>query len=137
MITQIYAALLGSMFIALSINVIKRRREFRVGISDAGNLELHRRIRAHANLAEYAPIFIILLSYAEYSGLSEWSVHLLGLVFLTGRIMHAYSLLKAEQYEGYKLKSIPVWRIAGMICTLNCLILLVLIILIQCIMQYI
>ena len=131
MITPIYAALLGIILIALSINVIKSRRKFGAGLGDADNMEMKRRIRAQANLAEYTPIFLILLGYAEYQQMPHWAVHLFGLIFLSGRIMHAYSLLKAEQYDGHKLIANPIWRIRGMICTFNCIGLLSFIVLVQ------
>lgn len=44
MITQLYAALLGLMLIALSVNVIKSRRKFGAGIGDAESIEMRRRI---------------------------------------------------------------------------------------------
>lgn len=134
MTTPLYAALLALMLIGLSVNVIKGRRKFGAGIGDADNIEMQRRIRAQANLTEYAPIFILLLGFAEYQDLPYWAVHLFGVVFLAGRMMHAYSLLKAEPYEGQKLTANPIWRIRGMICTFNCIGLLALIVLIQSIL---
>ncbi|PPD17369.1 MAG: hypothetical protein CTY18_05860 [Methylomonas sp.] len=131
MTTPIYVAILGLIYIGLSINVIKSRRTFSAGLGDADNIEMLRRIRAQANCAEYAPIFLILLGYAELGGLPGWAVHLCGLAFLAGRIMHAYSLLKAERYENFKLMANPVWRITGMIFTLNVIGALALIILFQ------
>lgn len=136
MITPIYAAILGLMLVGLSINVIKGRRKFGVGVGDADNIEMKRRIRAQGNLAEYAPIFLIMLGYAEHGGLPVWAVHLFGLVFWAGRVMHAYSVLKAEQYDNHKLTANPIWRIRGMICTFNCIGLLALIILIKNILQH-
>lgn len=118
MITPIYAALLAILLILLSIHTIKGRAKFNAGLGDADNIEMKRRIRAQGNLVEYTPIFLILLGYAEYAKLPSWTIHIIGIIFFSGRIMHAYSLLKAEQYEGFKLISSPFWRIAGMIITL-------------------
>ena len=132
MITAIYCAVIGLMLIALSINVIKGRRNFGAGIGDANNIELIRRIRAQSNLAEYSPIFILLLGFAEKGGLSLMLTHLIGLIFISGRIMHAYSILKAEQYDSQnKLTKNPIWRIRGMICTFSTIGILSLIVLIQ------
>jgi uncharacterized membrane protein YecN with MAPEG domain len=131
MITPIYAALLGLMLIGLSFNVIKQRTNIRAALGDGDNIEMKRCIRAQANLAEYAPIFLILLGYAEYHNLPYWALHFFGFVFLIGRLMHAYSLLKAEKYEHQTLVSRPVWRIRGMMCTLNTIGLLSIIILVQ------
>ena len=134
MITPVYAALLGLMLIGLSINVIKSRRQWGAGLGDADNIEMKRRIRAQANLAEYAPMFLILLGCAEYGGLPVWAVHLFGLVFLAGRTMHAYSLLKAEQYDGHRLTANPSWRIRGMVSTFSMIGLLALVIMAQAVM---
>ena len=131
MTTAICAALLGFMLIWLSVNVIQGRKKFGAGLGDANQIEMKRRIRAQGNLAEYAPIFLIMLGYAEHSGLAAWAVHLFGWVFLAGRIMHAYSVLKAEQYDHHKLIANPVWRKRGMICTLSVIGFLALIILVQ------
>lgn len=131
MITPIYAALLGLMLIALSVNVIQGRWHFKIGLGNAKNIEMKRRTRAQANLAEYAPIFIILLGFAEQHHLWHWAVHLFGLIFLLGRIMHAYSLLKAEIYKDNQIMAKPVWRIRGMLCTFSTIVLLAFILLFQ------
>lgn len=117
MVISLYAALLAFMLVWLSINVIKGRRLFGAAAGDAGEVELRQRIRAHANFAEYAPLFVILCALAEYNGLPFYAVHLLGVAFLAGRIMHAYSLLKFEKFIDGKLSANPIWRIRGMVCT--------------------
>ena len=136
MLTPIYASLLALMLIGLSITVIKGRRKYGASLGDAGNIELNRRIRAQANLAEYAPIFIILLGYSEYQGLPHWGINLLGIIFVTGRILHSYSLLKAEQYKNHKLQQNPIWRITGMLCTFSTITALAIINLTQIVLHY-
>ena len=121
MLTSIYAAFIGFLLIFLSIHTVKGRRNCCAGLGDAGDVDMQRRIRAQGNLAEYAPIFLILLGYAEYENLPAWAIHGIGIIFVSGRIMHAYSLLKAEKYDGYKLVANPIWRIRGMKCTFNCI----------------
>ena len=115
MVTPIYAAFIGILLIFLSIYTIKGRRKFGTGLGDAEQIEMRRRIRAQGNLTEYAPVFLILLGYAEYGNLPTLAVHVIGLIFVLGRIIHAYSLLKAEKYDGHKLTAKPIWRIVGMI----------------------
>lgn len=131
MITSIYAAFIGILLLFLSIYTIKGRRKFGVGLGDAEQIEMRRRIRAQGNLTEYAPLFLMLLGSAEYGDLSPWAVHVIGVIFISGRIMHAYSLLKAENYDGYKLTAKPTWRIYGMICTFNCIGLVAAIVIVQ------
>jgi len=137
MITPIYASLLGLMLLGFSVAVIKARRTFGLALGDADNIEMKRRIRAQANLAEYAPIFLILLGYAEYNGMAHWAAHGFGFVFLAGRLMHGYSMLSAERYDGEKLTANPVWRIRGMMCTFTSIGLLAIIVLIQGMMQHV
>lgn len=132
MITPIYCSLIALMFVGLSINVIKGRRIFGVGLGDANNIEMVRRIRAQSNLAEYSPIFLILLGFAEYANLPNFLVHLFGITFVLGRWMHAYSLLKFEQYDNLgKLIKNPIWRIRGMILTFTNIAVLALIVMAQ------
>lgn len=129
--TSIYAGFLGLLLVALSINVISERRHVLVALGDDAQHELKRRIRAHGNLTEYAPIFLILLGLAEYNGLPWSGVHAFGLVFCAGRVMHAYSVLRAEQYIDGKLTARPIWRSRGMKCTLNSIMVLAALVLVQ------
>lgn len=124
MITLVYAALLALMLVGLSVKVIRARHRIGVALGDADALVLQRHVRAHANFTEYTPMFLILLSLAEIEGLAGWATHILGFFFLMGRLMHAYSLLHAERYEGQRLLANPIWRIGGMALTLLCLIVL-------------
>jgi len=55
---------------------------------DAEQIEMRRRIRAQSNLTEYAPVFLILLGYAEYGKLPTLFVHVIGVLFILGRIIH-------------------------------------------------
>jgi len=112
--TAFYAALAALILILLSINVIRGRRHYRAALGDSAVPEMTRRIRAHANFIEYTPLFLIMLGIAERDGIPGWAVHILGLAFLLGRVMHAYSLLWGEQYHGSRLLANPVWRVGGM-----------------------
>ena len=132
MITSTYCAIIALIFITLSINVINGRRKFDSPLGDSSNFEMLRRIRAQSNLAEYSPIFIILLTFAEYQGLRSLAVHFFGIIFIIGRFMHAYSLLKAEEYDSQKkLTKNPIWRIRGMMITFFSIGSLILIVLAQ------
>ena len=54
-ITSFYSALLALLFCALSLRTLLLRRKLRVAVGDAGNLQLLRAMRVHANFAEYVP----------------------------------------------------------------------------------
>ncbi len=64
-ITAFYAALLAVLFLVLSVRVIGWRRESRVEFGHGEDIELLRRMRVHANFAEYVPFTLLLMALAE------------------------------------------------------------------------
>ena len=64
-ITAFYAALLAALFLYLSVRVIGWRRDRRVEFGHGEDFELLRRMRVHANFAEYVPFAIVLMGLAE------------------------------------------------------------------------
>jgi len=64
-VTPLYAALLGLMFIALSIRTIRLRRRYRVAIGDGRKALLQRAMRVNANFAEYVPLALLLIYFVE------------------------------------------------------------------------
>ena len=91
-ITAGYAALLALLYLALSLRVIAYRRGNRISLGDAGDPALLSRIRAHGNLAEYAPLALVLLLIAELGGAGLWVLHVGGGMLLAGRLAHAVAL---------------------------------------------
>lgn len=92
-ITLLYGGALALVFLVLSIRVIQGRGgEGAPSLGDGGDAMLQRRIRAHANFAEYVPIILILIGFLEASGTNAWIIHSLGASLLIGRIMHGYAL---------------------------------------------
>ena len=88
--TPLYAGFLALLFVFLSYRVVQARRLKKVSVGDGGESLVLKAMRAQANCAEYAPIGIILLLLAELQGMPVWMVHVLGLMLLTGRLLHAY-----------------------------------------------
>ena len=50
---------------------------------------LARRIRAHANAAEYVPLALLLLLILELNQTQPMLLHVFGCVLIAGRILHA------------------------------------------------
>ena len=109
-ITTLYAGLTGLWIITLAARIIALRRRELIAFGDGGNRDLRRRIRAMGNLTEYAPIALILLGLLELQGLPSWSLHLIGLMFLAGRLIHGWAFSFADAPLGA--------RSAGMVLTL-------------------
>ena len=116
MTTSLYAALLALLFILLSINVVRCRYKYRVSLGDGGKPPMEQAIRAHGNLAEYGPIFLILLGLSEYQGASGWVIHLLGALFFIGRLSHGWGVAFCGQHGSGNPAGIR-YRKAGVLIT--------------------
>ena len=90
-VTTILASLLATVFLVLSLRVIRLRREHKVALGDGGNEQLGRAIRGHANWAEYAPIGILLVLIAELQSVNVIVLAVLAAAFALGRAFHAYA----------------------------------------------
>ena len=95
-VTGITAALLGLLHVILAGYVIASRLKNGVSLGDGGNYELNQRIRMHGNLAENAPIFLILLGLVELTGAHPLIVGCLGPAFFVCRLSQAFGLSPAQ-----------------------------------------
>jgi len=102
-IVPIYAAIFVLIFVALSLRVANSRRVLRIGLGSGGNVTLERRIRVQGNFAEYVPMALILFTFIEMQGSARWLVHLLCLVMLVARLIHAYGV--AQEPEDIRIRA--------------------------------
>ena len=100
-ISGLYISLTAILVVALAMRVVKLRRKHKIGLGSADNKELELATRVHANLVENAPIAMALLLVAELNDLSGIYLHLLGIVWIIGRILHAVGLTTGR--GGYHL----------------------------------
>ena len=91
-VTGIYAALGALLLLVLAVRISLARRAARVGIGDGGNHELVKRIRAHANAAEYLPIALLLLLLLDLGQTPPLWLHVFGVALIVGRVLHAIGL---------------------------------------------
>ena len=91
-VTSLYAALLGLLAATLTVRVIMGRVKTGVQAGDGGNASLAQAIRAHANLAEQAPLALILIGLAEAAGVPFLALHALGVALLVARLASAWGL---------------------------------------------
>ena len=113
-VTPFYAALLALMFFLLSVRTVRLRRELRIAIGDAGNQQMLRAMRVHANFVEYTPFSLLLIFMVELQGAYFLLVHALCICLLFGRVSHAYGV--SETQENYR------YRILGMTMTFTALV---------------
>jgi uncharacterized membrane protein YecN with MAPEG domain len=86
------AALLGLLAAVLTVRVILNRVRTGIQAGDGGDAGLAQAIRAHANLAEQAPLALLLLALAEAGGTPTAWIYGLGLALLVGRLASAWGL---------------------------------------------
>ena len=53
---------------------------------------MNRVIRGHGNFAEYVPLSLLLLAFAEIGGGPALTIHLGGGLLLAGRLLHGYAM---------------------------------------------
>ena len=92
LITPLYAAILGLLFVVLSVRTLRLRRNLKIALGDGEQPILMRAIRVHSNFAEYVPISLLLLFFLELQIGPTLLVHLLCVGLLAGRSVHAYGV---------------------------------------------
>jgi len=113
LVTPLYAAMLATLFIALSVRALRLRRQLRIPVGDGGDPRMLRAMRTHANFAEYAPLTLVLILMFELLGGPAPAAHLLGLGLLAGRLSHAYGVSRID--EDFR------FRVSGMVLTFTAL----------------
>jgi uncharacterized membrane protein YecN with MAPEG domain len=92
-ITSLVAGVFALLIVPLSVQISLRRAKLNTVFGDAGDGTLRRRIRAHGNFTEYAPLGVVVLGLVEYRGAASWLVWSLAAGFLLSRILHALGML--------------------------------------------
>jgi uncharacterized membrane protein YecN with MAPEG domain len=96
MITALYASILAILIIWLAVQVIKQRRLNQVAYADGGVEALQIACSAQSNATEYIPITLILMALLEFNSAYPTWIHLTGIIFVIGRIIHARGILKED-----------------------------------------
>jgi uncharacterized protein len=119
-ITAFYASLLAALYLFLSVRVIGWRRQQRVEIGHGEDAQLLRRMRVHANFAEYVPFALVLMALAESLGPPHILTHLVGLMLVVGRVLHAYGLSQTPHILRYRVLGMQLTFSAIGIAALMC-----------------
>lgn len=76
----------------LSVRVSQVRLSRKIELGDGGSEPLTRRMRAHGNYAENAPIFLILVALLELAGGRAEYLWAATIVFFLARLLHAFGM---------------------------------------------
>lgn len=125
-ITSATAALLALLLLATAIMTVRQRLRAKVAFGDGdGNSALIAASRSHGNLAEHAPIVLIMLGLLENAGANDTLLLSVAAAFVVGRLAHVFGLHQPSQPG-----KAPLARQIGVILTwLTILVLAVLILL--------
>ena len=108
-IIPVFAAVFALFFVRLSVNVIRARRQHKVGIGTGQNTSVERAMRVHANFAEYVPFSLLLITLLELKKSSTLLLIALCSLLLVGRLVHAFGVsMENERF---------VYRVSGMVMT--------------------
>jgi uncharacterized membrane protein YecN with MAPEG domain len=101
-IVPAYAAILALIYIFLAFRIMQLRGRVGAPIGSGGDPRLERAIRAHGNFAEYVPLALILLFAMEMQRNSIYVLHLLCIVLVLGRIIHAYGISQEKETMAFR-----------------------------------
>ena len=93
MVTTLYAGILGLMYIGLAFYTIAGRWKYRINLGHGNIDDMEKRIRIHGNFAEYVPMALLLMLFAEVEGEAEITIHVLGVLLILGRLLHPFGIL--------------------------------------------
>ena len=91
-ITSSAAAILALLLLGLAVQTVRQRLRLKQGFGDAGDQKLISASRAHGNLAEHAPIVLIMLALLENSGADPRILAWSAAAFVAGRVAHLIGL---------------------------------------------
>ncbi|RDV06871.1 hypothetical protein DXH95_05605 [Sphingorhabdus pulchriflava] len=91
-VTAFVAAICALLLLLTAIDTVRQRIRAQAAFGDGGDAKLISASRSHGNLAEHAPIVILLLAFLELA--HAWHLGLMGIgaLFLFGRVMHIWGL---------------------------------------------
>ncbi len=96
-ITSMTAALLALLLLALAIQTVRKRLALKAAFGDAQDPGLIAASRSHGNLAEHAPIVLIMLGLLENGGANASVLTAFAGAFVAGRIAHAIGLHQSSE----------------------------------------
>ena len=91
-VTAFVAAICALLLLLTAVDTVRQRIRAKAAFGDAGDAKLISASRSHGNLAEHAPIVILLLAFLELAHAWHMGLMAIGALFLFGRVMHIWGL---------------------------------------------
>jgi uncharacterized membrane protein YecN with MAPEG domain len=110
-VTAALAAAMGALLLLLAIDTVRQRFRTTTAHGFGDDQRLTSACRSHGNLAEHAPMVIILVALLEMSHASHMGLMIASGVFILARLLHVHGLYNPK--EGGP----PLTRVLGVILT--------------------
>ena len=91
-VTAFVAAICAIMLLITAIDTVRHRMRTRAPFGDNADQKLISATRSHGNLAEHAPIVILLMAFLEMANANHIMLMTIGTLFLAGRVAHIVGL---------------------------------------------
>ncbi|WP_411341918.1 MAPEG family protein [Sphingopyxis sp. J-6] len=91
-VTAFVAAVCALLLLLTAVMTVRQRLRLGAAFGDHGDARLISASRAHGNLAEHAPIVVILLGLLESARANHMALMAFGALFVIGRIAHIVGL---------------------------------------------
>lgn len=91
-VTAFVTAVCALMLLITAIDTVRQRMRLGAAFGDKGDAKLISASRSHANLAEHAPIVILMLGVLELAHVSPLGLKAVAGLFLAARILHVIGL---------------------------------------------
>ena len=109
-IALLFAALHIVLMLFLAYRVVAHRHSAKIGLGVGTDYKLERKVRAHANFAEYVPMALLALALLELCGLGAMWLYAFGGALFVGRLLHAFGLSrKSGTSPGRFLGTLLTW----------------------------
>ncbi|MFM9937134.1 MAG: MAPEG family protein [Novosphingobium sp.] len=91
-VTAFVTAVCAIMLLITAIDTVRQRMRLGAAFGDNGDAKLISASRSHANLAEHAPVVILMLAVLELAHVSPFGLKAVAGLFLAARIAHIFGL---------------------------------------------
>ncbi len=110
-VTAFVAAFCALLLVATAIDTVLNRMRIGAPFGFGGKLKLVRAMRSHGNLAEHAPLTLVMMGWLEYVGANHGFLTVFGLIFVVARVLHIIGVYSHGN------ASAPLPRLLGVILT--------------------
>lgn len=91
-VSAFVAAICALLLLITAIDTVRQRIRAQAAFGDVGDIRLISASRSHGNLAEHAPIVVLLLAFLELGHAWHMGLMAVGALFLFGRVLHIWGL---------------------------------------------